>query len=64
MAVTGSMIFFGLIVGLYVFVVIDRICKCFENCAMSKATTTAYQKLSPEFLAGILEKNRKKNDGN
>ena len=60
MGIGMSEVFLGLAVALYIFVLIDRICKCFENCSQQKAIGNAYTKINPETIKLLVEKMKEK----
>ena len=53
-------VFLGLAVALYIYMLLDRICKCFESCSQQKAIGNAYAKINPDIFKSILEKMKEK----
>ena len=42
-------------VALYLLIVIDRICKCFEQCSMNKSLGKVYGKIDPNLIKDLIE---------
>lgn len=40
---------------LYLLMVIDRICKCFEQCAMNRSLGKVYGKIDPNLIKDLIE---------
>lgn len=51
----SSYVFLGLVVAVYIFIIVDRICKCFEHCSMNKSFGNLYSKINGEQIKSILE---------
>lgn len=55
MQVSGEIIFLGLAIGVYIFILLDRICKCFEICAQHKMMSGMYTNIDPVIYKQTLE---------
>ena len=53
-------VFLGLAVAVYIYMIIDRICRCFENCSQQKAIGNAYAKINPDTIKTLVEKMKEK----
>jgi len=49
-------IFLLIAVGVYIFVIVDRICKACEQCSLNKSLGNAYSQINPNILNDVLKK--------
>lgn len=49
-------VFLGLAIGVYIYILIDRVCKSFEQCSLNKSMGSVYSKLSPNWLNDLIKK--------
>ena len=49
-------VFLGLAIALYIFMLIDRVCKCIEACANHKALAGMYAKMDPILFQQVSNK--------
>ena len=40
----------------YVYMLIDRICRCAEQCSLNKSMGSVYSKVSPNWLSDLITK--------
>ena len=49
-------VFLGLAVAVYIFILVDRICKCFETCANHRMMSGMYSKMDPLIFKQMIDK--------
>lgn len=53
-------VFLGLAVAIYIFMLLDRVCKCVENCSRNNMMKIVYANMDPVILQQTLASSKEK----
>ena len=56
MQIGGEIIFLGLAIAVYIYILLSRICQCFETCANHKMMAMMYSTMNPDSLQELFNK--------
>ena len=45
---------------IFIWVVVNRICECFEKCSMQKSLGNAYSNMDPGFITDMIKRSKEK----
>ena len=58
MTISGTEIFLGLAVAVYIFILVDRVCKCLETCANHKMMAGMYAPMDPKVFQDLINQTK------